>query len=109
MARQLNRLTARTIATCKNPGRHADGQNLYLKVSRTADGLSKSWVFMYVFAARQREAGLGSASAVTLAQAREKAAEHRSMLAKGIDHSTQSRPPRRPMASAGHLANALTS
>jgi len=84
MARQLNRLTARTIATCKNPGRHADGQNLYLKVSRTADGLSKSWVFMYVFAARQREAGLGSASAVTLAQAREKAAEYRSMLAKGI-------------------------
>jgi hypothetical protein len=110
MARQLNRLTARTIATCKNPGRHADGQNLYLKVSRTADGLSKSWVFMYVFAARQREAGLGSASAVTLAQAREKAAEYRSMLAKGIViHSTQSRPPRRPMASAGHLANALTS
>jgi hypothetical protein len=38
---------------------------------------------MYVFAARQREAGLGSASAVTLAQAREKAAEYRSMLAKG--------------------------
>lgn len=109
MARQLNRLTARTIATCKNPGRHADGQNLYLKVSRTADGLSKSWVFMYVFAARQREAGLGSASAVTLAQAREKAAEYRSMLAKGSDHSTQSRTPRRPMASAGHLANALTS
>jgi hypothetical protein len=84
MARQLNRLTARTIATCKNFGRHADGQNLYLKVSRTADGLSKSWVFMYVFAARHREAGLGSASAVTLAQAREKAAEYRSMLAKGI-------------------------
>ena len=102
MARQLNRLTARTIATCKNFGRHADGQNLYLKVSRTADGLSKSWVFMYVFAARQREAGLGSASAVTLAQAREKAAEYRSMLAKGWP---QRRPPRKPRASAGRSDN----
>ena len=40
---------------------------------------------MFSFAGKQREAGLGPAAAVTLAEAREKAARYRSMLAKGID------------------------
>jgi integrase len=83
MARHLNRLTARSVASLKKPGRHADGQNLYLKIS--ADGLSKSWVFMFDIAGRQREAGFGSASFVTLAEAREKATEWRSLLAKRVD------------------------
>ena len=83
MARHLNRLTARSVATLKKPGRHADGQCLYLKIS--ADGVSKSWVFMFDVGGRQREGGLGSASAVSLAQARSAAAEWRSLLAKGID------------------------
>jgi len=71
------------VAGLKKPGRHADGQNLYLKIS--ADGLSKSWVFMFDVAGRQREGGLGSVASVSLAQAREKAAEWRSLLGKGID------------------------
>jgi integrase len=90
MARQLKRLTARTIAALKSPGRHADGQNLYLTISNLSTspgggGVSKRWTFMYSFAGKQREAGLGPASTVTLAEAREKAARYRSMLAKGID------------------------
>ena len=40
---------------------------------------------MFSFAGKQREAGFGPAAAVTLAEAREKAAGYRSMLAKGID------------------------
>ena len=40
---------------------------------------------MFSFAGKQREAGFGPAAAVTLAEAREKAARYRSMLAKGID------------------------
>jgi hypothetical protein len=87
MARQLKRLTARTVAAMKKPGRHADGQNLYLTISNPATspggGLSKRWTFMYSFAGRQREAGFGSAATVTLAEARERAAEWRSLLAKG--------------------------
>src|ERR1700730_6997777 len=36
MARQLKRLTARGVAAMTKPGRHADGGNLYLTISRTA-------------------------------------------------------------------------
>ena len=82
MARHLNRLTARSVATLKKPGRHGDGGNLNLAISRTA---SKRWTFLYIspVTGGQREGGLGSASAVSLAQARSAAAEWRSLLAKG--------------------------
>ena len=85
MARQLKRLTARTVATMKMLGRHADGGNLYLTISKTGAGVSKRWTFMFSFAGKQREAGFGPAAVVTLAEAREKAAGYRSMLAKGIN------------------------
>jgi integrase len=85
MARQPKRLTARTVATMTKPGRHADGGNLYLTISKTGAGVSRRWTFLYSLAGKQREAGLGPAAAVTLAEAREKAARYRSMLAKGID------------------------
>ena len=93
MMGQTKRLTARTVATLTKIGRHADGQNLYLKISGTGAALSKRWVFFYTFGGKQREAGLGSAVAVTLAKAREKAVEYRSLLAKGIDPLAQRRPP----------------
>src|SRR6202140_3945999 len=85
MTRQPKRLTARTVATMTKPGRHADGGNLYLTISKTGAGVSRRWTFLYSLAGKQREAGLGPAAAVTLAEAREKAARYRSMLAKGID------------------------
>jgi integrase len=85
MARQPKRLTARTVATMAKPGRHADGGNLYLTISKTGAGVSRRWTFLYSLAGKQREAGFGPAAAVTLAEAREKAASYRSMLAKGID------------------------
>jgi len=85
MARQANRLGARQVATLKEPGRHADGGNLYLSISETPGGLSKRWVFMYSRAGKQREAGLGSVAFVTLVQARRAAADWRLQLARGID------------------------
>jgi integrase len=65
-------------------GRHADGGNLYLNVTATG---ARSWVFLYRFGRRQRETGLGSAAPrhVSLAQAREKAAKARQLLAEGRD------------------------
>jgi hypothetical protein len=84
MARQAKRLTARTVATMTKPGRHADGGNLYLTISKTGAFVSRRWTFLYSLAGKQREAGFGPAAAVTLAEAREKAAGYRSMLAKGI-------------------------
>jgi Arm DNA-binding domain len=86
VTRQLNRLTARMVATLKKTGRHADGGNLYVRVTRLRSAaLSKSFTFMYLFEGKQREAGLGSCDAITLADARAKAAEYRLLLSKGID------------------------
>ena len=84
MARNINKLSARTVETLKAPGRYSDGGNLYLSIS--ANG-GRRWVFMYRFAGRQREMGLGSASraGTSLARARELAAEARIALAAGLD------------------------
>jgi Arm DNA-binding domain len=80
MARKLNKLTARGVATIKKPGRHSDGGGLYLKV----DGGRKAWVFRFARNGRVREMGLGAANAVTLAQARAVAVDCRSALSKGF-------------------------
>ncbi|WP_020187652.1 integrase arm-type DNA-binding domain-containing protein [Methylopila sp. 73B] len=80
--RELNRLTARTVATIKDAGRYADGGNLHLVVSPSG---SKSWLMIYRHGGRQREMGLGPARDVTLAEAREKAADARRMLLGGLD------------------------
>jgi hypothetical protein len=82
MAQTLFRLSAKTVASIKTPGRHADGGNLYLTVSKTG---AKSWVFFYTFSGRQREMGLGSLNAVSLAEARDKASAARNDVANGID------------------------
>lgn len=50
----------------------------------SATGAGK-WSFRYSIAGRVRDAGLGSARSVSLAQAREKAAGGRDLLARGID------------------------
>lgn len=81
MAKTTKRLTARTVETV-GPGRHADGGNLYLQV--TASG-ARSWLFVYRFGGKQREAGLGPVARVSLADARQKAEEARKALAAGMD------------------------
>lgn len=63
MPSQINRLSARAVQTLSEPGRHADGGNLYLSVSKTG---ARSWVFFYKVAGRQREMGLGNARDVSL-------------------------------------------
>lgn len=76
----MHLLTAREVMAAKEPGRIADGGNLYLRIGK---GGTRQWVFMYQFAGRQREAGLGGADgprAFTLAEARQAAAEMREHL-----------------------------
>ncbi|WP_084705238.1 tyrosine-type recombinase/integrase [Beijerinckia mobilis] len=82
MARQIHQLTVRKIAALTAPGRHADGGNLYLVVSK---GGAKKWSFMWSRNGRQREMGLGSALSVSLSRARERADQARRLLAEGID------------------------
>ncbi len=82
MARQVRRLSARSVATLKKPGRHADGDGLYLVVDASG---ARRWMFLFRQGGRLREMGLGGVSAVSLAEAREKAAECRKLVAAGTD------------------------
>jgi integrase len=82
MARQLHTLSARTVATLTQPGRHSDGGGLYLNI--TSSG-ARSWVFMWKVDGKRREMGLGALRDVPLARARARAAEARQKLADGLD------------------------
>ena len=82
MARQLHKLSARTVANISNAGYHADGGGLYLQVTPSG---GKSWLLRYRRNRKRREMGLGSSLAVSLAEARAKAAHWRSLLADGVD------------------------
>src|SRR5262249_45027492 len=82
MARPLHRLSSLKIRRLKTKGMYADGGGLYLRV---ADGGSKGWVFRYTVNGRPRDMGLGSIHAVSLADAREVAAECRKLRHQDID------------------------
>jgi integrase len=80
MARQVKRLSARAVATLTKPGRHADGDGLYLVVDASG---ARRWLFMFRWRGKLKEMGLGGISAVSLSDAREKAGEARRILASG--------------------------
>jgi integrase len=80
MAKSLHRLSVKTVAAAKTPGLLADGGGLYLQLTPSG---AKSWVFIYRRKTKRTEIGLGSLRAVSLADARGKAAECRSLLAAG--------------------------
>ena len=82
--RSLNQLTARTVQALSAPGRYADGGNLFLSYVKNG---GKSWTFLYRDRnnGRVREMGLGSLGAVSLADARQRAAAARFMLATDVD------------------------
>ena len=82
MARTLNRLTARQVTTLKEPGRHADGGGLYLRLTPTG---ARSWVFMSARDDKRIEIGLGAAATVSLAAARQLAGQMRDAVALGTD------------------------
>lgn len=82
MARGINRLSARRVATITERGYHADGGGLYLQV--TASG-AKSWIFRFTRARKTRDMGLGSLHIVSLADARAAADMARKALLSGID------------------------
>src|ERR1022692_2587931 len=82
MVRLSGRLSSLNVTNAREPGMLADGDGLYLQVTR---GNARSWIFRYFRNGKSREMGLGSLKAVGLAVARLKAAECREMLAEGID------------------------
>ena len=89
MARKINRLNARAVATITKRGRHADGGGLYLSISPNG---GRRWVFLYRWLGKPTEIGFGSARDVTLARARELAAQARAKLAEGSNPREARRP-----------------
>lgn len=82
MATSLCKLSAKQVENLKAPGRYSDGGNLYLLITPSG---AKRWLFLYRWRGRLREMGLGGVTKVSLAKAREKAAEARQSLGEGKD------------------------
>ena len=86
---QKSRLTARGITSLTTPGYYSDPDNkcLYLQVSPTSNGISRSWIFRYTspVTLKRREMGLGSTDICSLANARLKVLDLRKAIYEGID------------------------
>jgi hypothetical protein len=82
MARTLSKLSALTVGKVKKKGLYADGGGLYLQVGITG---GKSWLFRFMRHGSAYAMGLGPLHAVTLAEARLKAADCRKLLASGFN------------------------
>jgi integrase len=67
-------LTAVGIKALKKPGRYADGNGLYLKISRSG---AKRWELRTVVRGKRCDIGLGGLKLVSLAEAREEARKYR--------------------------------
>lgn len=93
MARQNIRrperaLSARFVETVTRPGKHFDGQGLFLKVTKTG---AKQWVQRITIRGKRCELGLGSPPSVTLAAARRKSLENRGAAMLGEDPLAEKR------------------
>ncbi len=82
MAKQIGKLTAMKVSKETKRGYYPDGGNLYLQITEAG---VKSWLLRYMVNGKAKTMGLGAVHAVTLAQAREKAADCRKLLNEGID------------------------
>ncbi len=78
----LTTKTVEKLVRDATPGATADSGGLYLKIGPTG---APSWQFRYSFDGRRRAMGLGSIAVVSLAKARERAAEARRLVADRVD------------------------
>jgi integrase len=82
MAKTIELLTDLKVRNLKEPGLHADGGGLYLRV---AAGGSKGWIFRFSVLGKARDMGLGPYPQISLASARKHAEECRALLQRGKD------------------------
>jgi integrase len=80
-ALEAGRKLSSAAAHSRGLGYHGDGGNLWLQV--TAGG--RSWIFRYHAEGKQREMGLGGLAAVSLTEARGRAAICRRLVRNGVD------------------------
>jgi integrase len=74
------RLTALKVTRLAEPGRYADGNGLYLIVDGSR---AKRWMLRTIVQGKRRDIGLGGASLVSLAEAREQARAMRKLARDG--------------------------
>jgi integrase len=82
MPLNLNKLSALAVTKLSKPGYYGDGGGLWLQVAKSG---SKSWIFRFKMAGKQREMGLGGLRTVDLATARTLARECRAQLLDAKD------------------------
>lgn len=83
MARRFsNKLVAKQVTAINKPGKHSDGNGLYLLVKPNGN---RSWVLILIGGGHRREMGLGTPEVVSLAAARKLAAEAKAAFAEGRD------------------------
>lgn len=82
MARQVNKLTDRTVKSKTERGLYSDGNGLNLQITKAG---VKSWLFRFMLDGKAREMGLGPIHEVTLSQARLDALDCKKMVREGID------------------------
>ncbi|MEO0818720.1 MAG: Arm DNA-binding domain-containing protein, partial [Pseudomonadota bacterium] len=78
----MGQLTALQVRAAKEPGRYQGGDGLMLVVKPSG---SRSWALRIQVNGRRREFGLGAAKDVSLAAARSKAHEIRTLYRSGVD------------------------
>lgn len=90
----IHKLSQRKVDTA-GPGKYEDGGGLRLVVS---DAGAKKWVLRFTIDGKRREMGQGSFPDVGLAEARDKATEHRKQAKNGIDpiEARQPKPEKTP-------------
>lgn len=76
------KLTALRVEKIKNPGYYGDGKGLWLRVKTTG---AKSWMYRFMLQGKQREMGLGPYPEISLADARQLAADAREQTKRGTD------------------------
>ena len=90
-------LSARFVETVTEPGKHFDGQGLFLRVAQNG---AKQWVQRIVIRGKRTELGLGSPPAVSLVMARKVALENRGKAMLGGDPLADKRKAREGMTFA---------
>ena len=88
MVKGIEKLTDRQVRNLKTPGRYPDGATLYLVVWPSG---SKSWVQRLTIGGRRADLGLGGYPAMSLAQARRRAQDNRSLAKSGGDPLAEKR------------------
>lgn len=82
------KFTAKTVSALTAPGRYHDGGGLYFQVRSATN---RSWLYRFTLNKRAREMGLGpftdkpEGQGIGLAEARQRVADARKLLAQGID------------------------